>query len=273
MVPRKVRKAVAQNTSEIAVYVLFGMSSIPAAMTLTSLKLSACLSLSAGLQCLGCVLLLLQVRKTEAIENVSLRTLILYACALSSRLFATLQYRGYQPTDVSGTNGLYHTLECAELVLVLVSIAVVTQKQAWLEDSKDTCNIWVILALCVGLACTTHSELNQEWLGDVSWILGLYLETLAMVPQLWLLQRSGAAVESLHKHFIASTFVSRAILVYFWSICYVELAPKSSDVNVPGLMVMLAQLLQLVIYLDFMYLYVKSIRENSRLLIPATFCV
>ena len=49
---------------------------------------------------------------------------------------------------------------------------------------------------------------------------------------------------------------------------YEELKPHDSTYNFPGWGLMGAQFLQIAIFGDFMYIYVKSIRSNSRLVLP-----
>ena len=63
--------------------------------------------------------------------------------------------------------------------------------------------------------------------------MALYVETVAMLPQLYLLSNQGE-VGNNQSHFIASTFVSRLIIFRFWFTCYKELKPKNSYLNLPG---------------------------------------
>jgi hypothetical protein len=265
---RKASKVAQRNKQEIVMYGAFTGVAIMAAITLTG-GFSALLSLSSGMQCLGFALLLLQAQNRRDVSNVSLNSLKLYVIALCFRLFATLQYKGYQPMDVSGTNGLYHTAETMELVLAVAALLAVKKRH-----DNDCCaayetshNMVVLLVICAVLAPLTHAKLNNDLVGDITWIMGLYVETVAMIPQLYMLQRAGGEVESLHGHYIASMFASRLVTMYFWSDVYVELRPSDADSNVPGSMVMGAQALQLVVFGDFMYMYMKSIRNNRKLII------
>merc|ERR1719440_233986 len=67
---------------------------------------------------------------------------------------------------------------------------------------------------------------------------------------------------------IACVFVSRLLMLTFWCNSYVELQPRGADFNFPGYGVIGAQMLQVVIFADFMYHYVQSIRTNTRLVLP-----
>ena len=94
-----------------------------------------------------------------------------------------------------------------------------------------------------------------------------------MIPQLWMLFKMGGEVESLASHFIACVFMSRLLMMTFWIHTYHELKPKESDFNLPGFGVMGAQITQCVIFADFMYYYVRSMRNNTRLVLPQSFSI
>jgi len=266
---RAASKAAQRNKQEIVMYGAFTGIALIAAKCLTQFAFSACLSLSSGIQCLGFSLLMLQAYNGRDVSNVSLNSLVLYVIALGFRLFATLQYNGYQPLDASGKNGLYHTVEMVEMFLAAGAYVMVKRTQ----DKQDCCadetprGMLVLLTMCAVLAPLTHAHLNADKLGDITWIMGLYVETIAMIPQLYLLQKTGGEVEALHGHYIASTFGSRLVTMYFWFDCYVELQHPEATYNLPGSMVIGAQALQLLVFADFMYLYTKSVRYNKKLII------
>jgi len=266
---RTASKAAQRNKQEIVIYAAFAAIALIAGHCLTQFALSACLSLSSGIQCLGFSLLMPQAYNGRDVSNVSLNSLALYVIALGFRLFATLQYNGYQPLDASGKNGLYHACEVVEMLLAAGAYVLVKRAQDRQDCRADETPkvMLVLLAACAVLAPLTHSHLNADKLGDITWIMGLYVETIAMIPQLYLLQKTGGEVEALHGHYIASTFASRVVTMYFWYDCYVELQHPDAEYNLPGSMVIGAQALQCLVFADFMYLYAKSVRYNKKLII------
>jgi len=174
----------------------------------------------------------------------------------------------YQPLDASGQNGLYHTIEILEMLAAAASFVCVKREQSRLCLSDETPRgALVLLTICSVLAPVTHGVLNQNKLGDITWMMGFYVETVAMLPQLYLLQRNGGEVGALHGHYIASTVASRLVAIRFWMEVFVELKPQDAEYNVPGSMVIAAQLLQLIASGDFMYLYLKSARQNRTLIV------
>jgi len=265
---RTVSKAFQRNRQEILAYGAFTCIAVFAATCFTQMAFSALLSLSSGIQFLGFCLLILQANNGRDVSNVSLNTLALYVIALCFRLFATLQYAGYQPLDASGQNGLYHTIEILEMLAAAASFVCVKREQSRLCLSDETPRgALVLLTICSVLAPVTHGVLNQNKLGDITWMMGFYVETVAMLPQLYLLQRNGGEVGALHGHYIASTVASRLVAIRFWMEVFVELKPQDAEYNVPGSMVIAAQLLQLIASGDFMYLYLKSARQNRTLIV------
>lgn len=267
------KKIVERNMHEIIAYVVFGCLATLGANMLSDLVFSALITLSAAWQCLGFVLLHLQVRRRSDVLNISLRSLWLYALSLTCRLYSTLQYNGYLPVDRTG-DWVYQLIETVELLVVLYLIHRVMRehKQSCLTG-VDTCNVNVLLVGCLVLALTVHPHLNNFVVPDVLWTMALYVETVAMVPQLFLLTKLGGEVDSLLGHYIACIFASRVLIMRFWTTCYEELQPKDSAFNLPGVGVIGTQILQVVLFADFMYLYLKSHRNNTKLVLPTLHAV
>lgn len=262
------KRLVERNMHEIIAYVSFGCVATVGANMLSDFVFSALITLSAAWQCLGFILLHLQVRRRTDVLSISLRSLRLYALSLGCRLYSTLQYNGYLPVDRTG-DWAYQFIETIELVVVLYLIHRIKREHAQsCLTGVDTCNVSVMLVGCLVLALTVHPHLNNFVVPDVLWTMALYVETVAMVPQLFLLTKLGGEVDSLLGHYIACIFASRLLIMRFWVTCYEELQPKHSAFNLPGIGVIGTQILQVVLFADFMYLYLKSWRNNTKLILP-----
>jgi hypothetical protein len=164
---------------------------------------------------------------------------------------------------------VYQLIEGVSLIIVLSTIWKVQKLQQEIE-SADTCSVSVLIVACVAFAALLRPSLNKASMPDAAWTFALYVETVAMIPQLYLLAKLGGEVESLQGHYIACTFASRLTLMRFWYTSYGELQTPGQDINWPGIGVMGSQLLQVVLLADFMYLYVTSVRENKRLVVPTS---
>jgi len=261
-------KAVKAHFHETIVYMIFAVIACCSAKCFSDSQFSALITLSAATQCLGFALLRLKIQKQGGAQGISSRALQLFAVMYVSRLYSTLQFNGYLPVDRSG-DWFYQFIEICALGLVLSLLCTIHGKhEKSYEKSMDTCVIHWFLLLALVFSYFVHPNLNNRKLPDIAWTNALYLEALSMVPQLWMLVKKGGEVESFASHFIACVFVSRLLMLGFWCNSYVELQPRGSDYNLPGLGVIGAQLLQVVIFADFMYHYVQSIRTNTRLVLP-----
>jgi len=266
-------KHVKNNGDEALVYGCFAVVLMFAAKFLSDWKFSAIITLGAAVQCLGFCLLRLKIRKQKGAQGMSSRTLQMFLLAYVFRLYSTLQYNGYLPVDRTG-DWVYQACDVVSL-LVIVSLltSIHSNHESTYEKTNDTCAIhWFVLG-CTVLAYLIHPSLNNRRIPDMAWTAALYCESVAMVPQLYLLTKKGGEVESLASHYIACVFVSRLLMMTFWFHSYHELKPKDADFNFPGYGVMGAQALQCVLFGDFMYYYVKSIRDASRMVLPQAMAV
>lgn len=263
-------KAIKNNVDEGLVYIVFSVILCFGAKFVTDWTFSALITLSGSVQCLGFCLLRLQIRKQRGAMGISSRALQLFVIMYICRLFSTIQYNGYLPVDRSG-DWFYQAVDCVSLVVVVSILAAVhgIHEKSY-EKQNDSCQIYWFIVVCAVLAYFVHPHLNNRKLPDMAWTCALYLESIAMVPQLFLLTKKGGEVENLSSHYIACVFFSRLLMLSFWLNSYVELKPKGADFNVPGYGVIGAQLLQVVIFGDFMYLYIQSVRTRGKLVLPTT---
>merc|ERR1719353_617341 len=96
---------------------------------------SSFLTLSAGLQCLGFVLLALKVQNQRATTGLSGKMLTMYAVTLCFRLSSTLHLNGYLPVDKTG-DWAYQAIEICSLCLVgyLMRCIFVTHRSTYQEQ-------------------------------------------------------------------------------------------------------------------------------------------
>lgn len=251
-----------KNQEECISYVIFTVLSCCGAFIFTDLKFSALMTFSAALQCLGFGLLFLQVTRGRGTKSISLRTLVLYVIVLSSRLYVTCQHDTYIPADRSG-DYLYQTIEATSLVVVIMTLAKLLTLPEDDYPCEDKCGILGLMAVAGAAAMYVHPDLIQSIWPDTSWTFSLYLEVLAMVPQLFLITKLGGDVQSLQGHYIACTFASRLAMLRFYARSYGEMTPRGAGFGVIG-----SQVLQCLLLSDFMYLYVRSLRISKTCLIP-----
>lgn len=261
-------KALQDSGDEALVYGCFAIIFMFAAKFLSDWKFSAIITVGAAVQLLGFCLLRMKVRKQNGVQGISSRSLQLFICVYCCRLFSTLQYNGYLPVDRSG-DWVYQACEVmALLVAVSLLVTIHGKHDATYEKENDTCAIMGFLGGAAVLAYLVHPSLNNRALPDCMWTVALYLEAVAMVPQLFMLSKRGGAVESFAGHYVACVFTSRLLMITFWFHSYPELKLKNSEYNLPGYGVVGAQIFQLALFCDFMYYYAKSWSTSTALVLP-----
>ncbi|KAH7687243.1 ER lumen protein retaining receptor protein [Dioscorea alata] len=97
-------------------------------------------------------------------------------------------------------------------------------------------------------------------LHEVLWSFSIYLEAVAILPQLVLLQRS-SNIDNLTGNYVFMLGAYRALYLLNW--IYRFFAE-----NVVRWIPWIAGLVQTALYADFFYYYIKSWRNNERLKLP-----
>jgi len=265
-------KTTSADPKVILSYVVFFVGSVTLYHALSA-GFSSTLTLGAGFQCLGFILLGMQVQKQRVAAGVSGKMLMMYAATLCFRLSSTVWLNGYLPVDQTG-DWAYQAIEVCSLGLVayLMRCVFITHR-ASSQENQDSLpvNVQNLVMGCFILAVVIHPNLDRRPLFDILWTTGCYLETLAMVPQLWMLSKIGE-VEALTSHFVVLSVLSRICSLIFWYRGFAELRPAHGGFNFAGWAVVGAHVMQLLLSCDFVFLYLKSFRR-SRMALPTSWNV
>lgn len=238
-------------------------------------EFSFALTLSVCMQTFAVALLVLKIVSTRDVYGLSQDTLICLALVLVSRLSSTLFFEGYLPYDSSG-DWLYQSLEVLCLALVLYTLRL-SMKLKYDTGLNASVPWYILVAPCFALALVSHATLNAFFVTDVtitqvSWTFSMYLEGVAFLPQIMLVHRTNAEVFT--SHYIAAYGCSRVLSVIFWLFSFNELnnAYRPLTVNLlagySGYFVIVAQVVQLLLVVDFLYYYVKSALTGAALSLP-----
>lgn len=229
----------------------------------------------------GFMMLLFRIFKERNVDGLSLKTLELYAVVFFSRLSSILFYEGYLPYDRSG-DWLYQAVEGTGLIIVCSLIyLMLTKFSVTYNADEDPFGKGMNLppqfgavflgGPCLLLAILIHPSLNQNFITDVAWTFALYLETVAVIPQLYMFQKSKKPVNPWTSHFVFSIGLSRLFLLTFWVSSYHELSEKN-PVTITGgwvgLFVLANQFVHLLVMGDFCYYYLKSAKAGTPLSLP-----
>jgi hypothetical protein len=227
--------------------------------------LSAIITLAEMLQCLAVILLAAQVLASGSVCGISARTVGLEGLALACKLVSTLNYNGYLPVDESG-DWFYQSLELSALAaaLWLLYQCLVTKKSSY-QHFDDTFPVAPIIFICFALASLLHADLNLRPFYDTFWMAGLFIGSVAVMPQLWLILRSGSHVETLMSHYIFAMMMGRMLSGYFMWIAREDVTckPWIEGVSHAIIAILGAHLLNLVLLGDFAYYYLKALATQG----------
>jgi len=235
------------------------------------LGLSTLLTLSVGIQNFAYACLLLKVCSQKSVAGISGRALSLQALSYGLRLCSTTWLKGYIPVDGTG-DWLYQMLDASALLMALKLIHCVykTHRHTYQEDCDSFSVIYTAIT-CFVLAVLIHPDLNARPVFDTLWTTALYIDVVAMLPQLSMLTKIGGEVEALNCHFVGSTAISRIVSLFFWYHGFVELAPLDGGFNLAGWVIMSAHVVQSLLLCDFLLVYVKACMShglNPRMQLP-----
>lgn len=102
----------------------------------------------------------------------------------------------------------------------------------------------------------------------------MYLEAVAIFPQIYMFQRQaadeGGTVEALIGHTVFALGSARIFELIFWLGSFKELADSNGS-RLPGYIVLFSQIGHLVMLADFFYYYFKSISRGLPMELPTTY--
>jgi len=202
-----------------------------------------------------------KVANTRSAAGISARTLGVYALSLCCRLCSTLFRDGYLPVDASG-DWAYQAADLCSLSMVAYLLwQTLSVRRSSYQESSDTCAVWGLVLGAFCMAALFHADMNRSFVFDCLWTMGLFLDAIAMVPQLWLITKNGGTVEAMTSHYIATTLVSRLLSAYFWYLNMEHIACDAFWVqgfNHGSWGILAAHAVHFLLLGDFAYYYAKA---------------
>jgi len=126
------------------------------------------------------------------------------------------------------------------------------------DPSIDTFRIEYLLGPCALLALIFNYKFTFT---EILWSYSIFLESVAILPQLFMLQRTGEA-ETITTHYLAALGVYRALYIPNWIYRYF------ADGVVDPIAVT-AGLVQTGLYVDFFYVYFTKVLQGQKFELPA----
>ncbi|KAI0317409.1 ER lumen protein retaining receptor-domain-containing protein [Amylostereum chailletii] len=194
------------------------------------------------------VILLHKIRKTHSCRGISFRTQALYVAVFVTRYL--------DPRWVSWYNLLMKLFFIGSSVYTVYLMRL--RYRPTNDPSIDTFRIEYLVGPSLVLALIFNYGFKFL---EISWSFSIFLESVAILPQLFMLQRTGEA-ETITTHYLAALGAYRALYIPNWIYRYF-----SEGLIDP--IAVTAGLVQTGLYVDFFYVYFTKVLQGQKFELPA----
>ncbi|CAG9537870.1 unnamed protein product [Cercopithifilaria johnstoni] len=196
------------------------------------------------------VILVVKIWKTRSCAGLSGKSQLLFAFVFTSRYLDLLNF-------ISSYNTV---MKIFFLVSSYGTVYLMFFKfRATYDRNHDTFRIELLIIPAAALALLINHQFSFM---EISWSFSIYLEAVAIMPQLFMLSRTGSA-ETITAHYLFALGTYRALYILNWIYRYYTEEFFDPIATVAGV-------IQTVLYADFFYLYVtRVIRGHKNLELPA----
>uniref|UniRef100_A0A0P6JEH4 ER lumen protein-retaining receptor n=4 Tax=Hystricomorpha TaxID=33550 RepID=A0A0P6JEH4_HETGA len=199
---------------------------------------------------LAIILLLLKIWKSRSCAGISGKSQVLFAVVFTAR------YLDLFTNYIS----LYNT--CMKVVYIACSFTTVwmiySKFKATYDGNHDTFRVEFLVFPTAVLAFLVNHDFTPL---EILWTFSIYLESVAILPQLFMVSKTGEA-ETITSHYLFALGVYRTLYLFNWIWRY----------HFEGffdLIAIVAGLVQTVLYCDFFYLYITKVLKGKKLSLPA----
>jgi ER lumen protein retaining receptor len=199
---------------------------------------------------LAIIVLLLKIWKTRSCAGVSGKSQIMFGIVFTTR------YLDLFTTFISPYNSIM------KVIFIFSSYATVfliyAKFKATYDRNHDTFRIEFLLVPVAGLAVLVNHEFNFL---EILWTFSIYLEAVAILPQLFMISKTGEA-ETITSHYLFALGSYRGLYILNWIYRYYS-------EGFFDLIAVVAGCVQTVLYCDFFYLYITKVWKGKKLTLPA----
>jgi len=262
--PEKFKKefGLLYKTQGFKVWGGFVVTAITIFWVFSSGDFSFLLTLSSLVSMFSFLMVAMAIESNKSVAGVSLKMMECYIIVFFCRLLAIIPFEGYLPFDKSG-DWLYQVCEAFGLCLSgSIVYCCRVQYPSTYSEQTDTLNHLYLIGPAAAIALILHPHLNNFLPSDIAWAFALYLESVTVLPQLFMFMKEGKA-QPHTSHFLAAQALSRLMSFIFWASSFSELSnPDHYIKKFVGNWVVGIQLIQLIVMGDFIYHYVQCIRKG-----------
>jgi len=189
---------------------------------------------------------------SKSVAGISLKTQEIYVIVFLARYL-----------DLFWNNlSLYNSI--MKVIFILFSIAIVyvirygtPHKDTYDKEDDGFPHYYLVVPAALLGICVNQDmwSFGSYWAFEMLWAFSIYLEAVAILPQLFMLQKQGGA-ENLTSHYILLLGMYRLFYLLNW------IYRKMTEDDYMQLIVWLSGIVQTALYLDFFYTYINAKRER-----------
>jgi len=198
---------------------------------------------------LAIIILLIKIWHSRSCSGLSGKAQVLFSIVFLTR------YLDLLTTYVSLYNSI---MKVVFIILSLTTVYLIYFKfRSTYEGDQDALRIEFILVPVAILAVLVNHQAAPI---EILWTFSVYLETVAILPQLYMITKMKTA-ETITSHYLFALGVYRALYIVNWVYRY----------QVEGfydLIAIVAGCVQTLLYLDFFYLYCQTVLKGKELVLP-----
>jgi len=196
------------------------------------------------------IVLLLKMWRTRSCAGISGRSQILFAIVFTSR------YLDIFTNFVSMYNTVMKIIYIAATYGILYLMY--AKFRATNDRNHDTFRIEFLVIPSLILALIINHEFAVL---EIMWTFSIYLESVAILPQLFMLSKTGEA-ETITSHYLFALGSYRLLYIFNWIFRYY--AEYFFDP-----IAVVAGTVQTILYADFFYLYITRVLKGKKIELPA----
>lgn len=195
---------------------------------------------------LAIIILLAKIWKTRSAAGISGKSQILFAIVYVTRYLDV--FTNFVSLYNTGMKILFVATSCATVFLIYKKF------RATYDGHTDTFKMEFVLLPCLLLSLVANYSFTTL---EVLWAFSIYLEAVAILPQLFLVAKTGEA-ENITSHYLFALGSYRALYILNWVYRYYTESHFDTIAVVAGIV-------QTVLYCDFFYLYVTKVLHGKKL--------
>ncbi|XP_076886970.1 ER lumen protein-retaining receptor-like [Bidens hawaiensis] len=198
------------------------------------------------------LVLLLKIHTIKSCAGISLKTQELYALMFVTR------YLDVYTNFYSIYNTIMKVIFLGSSFTIVWYIRQHSVVRRSYDKDQDTFRHYFLMIPCLLLALLINDKFTFT---EVMWTFSIYLEAVAILPQLVLLQRT-SNIDNLTGQYVFLLGAYRALYILNWIYRYY------TEAHFVHWITWIAGLIQTLLYADFFYYYFTSWKNNKRLQLP-----